>query len=180
MSIKHLAIRLVEYGLLAVALVVTAGLSAVTTMRVVLTSQEVVVPALVGRRVPEAGALAARRHLQIRVEGKRNDPKVPADRIVEQEPVAGTRLKSQRSVRVWVSLGPRKLVVPAVEGDSVRSGRIALEQAQVPVGRIVDVNDTAEEGTILIQHPRGGRHGDARRRGGHSPGEPGLGRALTT
>ena len=76
MSVKRLAIALVKYGLLAVALLVTAGLSALTTMRVVLRAQEVVVPPLVGKPLPEAGALAARRRLVLRVEGRRNDPKV--------------------------------------------------------------------------------------------------------
>jgi beta-lactam-binding protein with PASTA domain len=153
LSVKRFAISLVKYGLLAVALLVTAGLSALTTMRVVLRTQEVVVPSLVGRPVPEAGTLAARRRLVLRVEGRRNDPRVGRDLIVEQEPAAGSALKTQRSIRVWVSLGPRRLMVPPVEGDSVRSGRLLLEQAQVPVGRVIEVNDGAEEGTILQQHP---------------------------
>ncbi|PYQ40116.1 MAG: hypothetical protein DMF77_19380 [Acidobacteria bacterium] len=153
LSIKRFAIALVKYGLLAVALVVTAGLSALTTMRVVLRTQEVVVPSLVGKPLPEAGALAARRRLVLRVEGRRNDPKLGRDLIVEQEPAAGSGIKRQRSIRVWVSLGPRRLMIPAVEGESVRSGRLLLEQAQVPVGRVIEVSDGAEEGTILQQHP---------------------------
>jgi beta-lactam-binding protein with PASTA domain len=153
LSIKRFAISLVKYGALVLALAVTAGISALTTMRAVLRSQEVMVPALVGRRVPEAGAITAGHRLMLRVEGRRNDPKVPADRIVAQEPSAGSTLKRQRSVRVWVSLGPRRLTVPAVEGESIRTGRISLEQAQVPVGRVVEVNDGSSEGTILIQHP---------------------------
>jgi eukaryotic-like serine/threonine-protein kinase len=153
LSVKRLAIALVKYGLLAVALLVTAGLSAITTMRVVLRAQEVVVPSLVGKPLPEAGTLAARRRLVLRVEGRRNDPKVGRDLIVEQEPAAGAGIKRQRSIRVWVSLGPRRLMVPKVEGESVRSGRLLLDQAQVPVGRVIEVNDAAEEGTILQQHP---------------------------
>jgi beta-lactam-binding protein with PASTA domain len=153
LSIKRFAIALVKYGLLAAALVVTAGLSALTTMRVVLRTQEVVVPSLVGKPLPEAGALAARRRLVLRVEGRRNDPKLGRDLIVEQEPAAGSGIKRQRSVRVWVSLGPRRLMIPAVEGESVRSGRLLLDQAQVPVGRVIEVSDGAEEGTILQQHP---------------------------
>ena len=153
MPIKRFAISLLKYGALVVGLTLTAGISALTTMRVVLRSQEVKVPALLGKRVPEAGGIAAGHRLMLRVEGRRNDPKVPADRIVAQEPAHGSTLKRQRSIRVWVSLGPRRLTVPAVEGESIRTGRISLEQAQVPVGRVVEVNDGTEEGTILIQHP---------------------------
>ena len=42
LSVKRFAVLLLKYGLLMLALLVTAVLSAVTTMRVVLTSQEVV------------------------------------------------------------------------------------------------------------------------------------------
>lgn len=153
MDLRRFAILLLEYGLLTAALAVTAGLSALTTMRIVLKSQEVAVPSLVGKRVPEAGEITARNKLLMRVEGKRNDPQVPADQIVEQEPPAGSTLKTQRSIRVWVSLGPRRLTVPAVEGESLRSARLTLEQAGVPVGRVLEVDDATEEGTILVQHP---------------------------
>jgi beta-lactam-binding protein with PASTA domain len=156
LSIKSLAIALVQYALLGAALLVTAGLSALTTMRVVLRAQEVSVPSLVGKSVPEAGGLAAQHRLLLRVEGKRNDPKVPVDRIVGQEPAAGSTLKRQRSIRVWVSLGPQRLRVPSVAGESLRGGRLSLEEAQVPVGRVVEVDDASAEGTILMQHPPAG------------------------
>ena len=156
LAIKRFAILLLKYGLLAVALAVTAGLSALTTMRVVLKSQEVSVPSLLGRKVPDAGSVAAKHKLLLRVEGKRNDPRMAADRIVEQDPPAGSVLKTQRSVRVWVSLGPRRMSIPSVEGESLRSGRITLEQAGVSVGRVLEVTNAAEEGTILLQRPPAG------------------------
>jgi len=156
LTIKRFAVLLVKYTLLLAALVVTAGVSALTTMRAILTSQEVQVPALIGRRVTEAGIVAERQRLSVRVEGKRHDPKVPVDRIAAQEPPPGTTLKSHRSIRVWTSLGPRRLTVPLVEGDSLRSARLTLEQAQVGVGRVIEVDDPAGEGTILVQHPPAG------------------------
>ena len=125
-------------------------------MRVVLKAQEVSVPSLLGRKVPDAGSLASKHRLLLRIEGKRNDPRMAADLIVEQDPPPGSLLKTQRSVRVWVSLGPRLMSVPAVEGESLRSGRMTLEQAGVSVGRILEVTNAAEEGTILLQRPPAG------------------------
>lgn len=153
MSIKRFAVFLVQNGLLVAALAAVAGLSALATMRVVLTSQEVAVPSLIERRVPEAGVLAARHGLLLRVEGKRHHLKIPADRIVAQEPPAGSALKARRSIRVWLSLGPQRLTVPALEGESLRTARLTLEQAQIPVGRVVEVDAVAEEGTVLVQRP---------------------------
>lgn len=176
LTIRRLAARLLEKALLAAALLVTAGLSALTTMRVVLTSQEVVVPSLIEKRVPEAGAIAAASQLLLRIEGKRHDPKVPPDRIVAQEPSPGANLKAQRSVRVWVSLGPRRLVVPAVEGESLRTARLKLEQAQLAVARVAEAGDGAPEGTVLVQQPPAGEVDDIGQgmvllvsRGGTSP-----------
>jgi serine/threonine-protein kinase len=59
-------------------------------------------------------------------------------------------------VRVWVSLGPRRVALPAVEGASLRSARLTLEQAQIPVARVAEVDDAAEEGTVLVQRPPAG------------------------
>jgi beta-lactam-binding protein with PASTA domain len=143
-------------ALLALALAATVTLSAALTMRVVLSSRDVAVPGLIGRTVPEAGALSAQRGLMVRIEGRRHDPAVPAERVVAQEPPPGSALKSHRAVRVWVSLGPRRVRVPAVEGDSARSARIALEQSGVPVARVVEIEDAAPEGTVLVQRPPAG------------------------
>jgi serine/threonine-protein kinase len=146
----------VRSGLLLLALILTAGISTVTTMRAILSSQEVVVPSLLDKRIPEAGAAAARRGLLLRVEGKKHDPKVPEDHIVAQEPAGGSTLKSHRSIRVWTSLGPRRLRLPGVEGTSLRTARLDLDQAQVPIQRVVEVDDNAEEGTVLLQQPPAG------------------------
>lgn len=156
MTFKRALILLFKHGMLAVALLATAGLSALVTMRSVLTSQQVEVPSLLDKRMPEAGDLASRRGLLLRIEGKRNDPRIPLDHIVAQEPAPGAALKSHRSVRVWLSLGPRRLNLPALEGQSLRTGRLALDQSQVAIARVAEVDDPAAEGTVLVQRPPAG------------------------
>ena len=143
-------------ALLAAALLVTAGVSALVTMRVVLASRDVTVPSLVGRTLADAGALAHRDGLALRIEGRRHEAAVPAERVVSQEPPPGATLKAHRAVRVWVSLGPRRVTVPTVEGDSARTARIALEQAGVPLVRVVEIPDAAPEATVLVQRPPAG------------------------
>jgi serine/threonine-protein kinase len=143
-------------ALLGAALLATLGASALVTMRVVLSSRDVAVPSLAGRRLADAGAQAAQRGLALRVEGRRHDPAVPAEHVVAQEPPPGATLKAHRAVRVWVSLGPRRVTVPAVEGTTARTARIALEQAGVPVARVVEIEESAAEGTVLAQRPPAG------------------------
>jgi serine/threonine-protein kinase len=144
---------LVRNALLGVALLATLGASALLTMRVVLSARDVAVPALVGRSLEDASALAARRRLDTRVEGRRYDPNVPAGHVITQEPPQGRTLKVHRAVRLWVSLGARRITVPRVEGQSVRTARIALEQAGLQLAHVVEVNDSAPEGSVIVQRP---------------------------
>jgi serine/threonine-protein kinase len=145
-----------RHALLGVALLATLAGSALFTMRIVLSSRDVAVPALAGRRLADAGAQAAHRGLTLRLEGRRHDPAVPAEHVLAQEPPPGATLKAHRAVRVWVSLGPRRVTVPPVEGTTARTARIALEQAGVQVARVVEVDDAAHEGTVLAQRPPAG------------------------
>lgn len=147
---------LVQNALVGIALAATLALSALFTMRVVLDSRDVAVPPLSGRTLPEARALVAARGLTLRIEGRRNDGSVPAERVVAQEPPPGATLKTHRAVRLWISLGPKRVTVPRLEGESVRTARSALEQAQIPVAHVVEVRDRAAEGTVLVQRPPAG------------------------
>ena len=156
MSLSKILRFLGRNALLGATLLATLAASAVLTMRVVLTSRDVAVPSLAGRLLADASALAVDRGLALRIEGRRHDSTVPADHVVAQEPPPGATLKAHRAVRVWVSLGPRRVSVPPVEGESARTARIALEQAGVPVARVVEIPDKAAEGTVLVQRPSPG------------------------
>jgi serine/threonine-protein kinase len=140
-------------ALVGAALLAVVAVSALFTMRVVLTSRDVAVPSLAGRALADANALAAQRGLALRIEGRRHDATVPPEHVVAQEPPPGGTLKAHRAVRVWVSLGPRRVSVPPIEGGTARTARIALEQAGVPVARVVEIEDAAPEGTVLVQRP---------------------------
>ena len=156
MSTRRILSFLGRNALLGAGLLAAAGTSALVTMRVVLSARDVAVPALVGRPFTEAESQARQRALVLRIEGRRHDPSIGADRIVAQEPPAGAALKAHRAVRVWLSLGPRRATVPPVEGQSARTARIALEQSGVPVDRMVEVVDAAAEGTVVVQRPAPG------------------------
>src|SRR6266498_2370084 len=83
------------------------------SMRVALRSREVQVPSLVGRTVTDATQAIATLGMGLRVdETRRPDEKVGAGHIMQQEPAAGVQARRQRTVRVWVSSGPRTTTVP--------------------------------------------------------------------
>jgi eukaryotic-like serine/threonine-protein kinase len=153
---KRLLLTTIKLSLLGVALLGAALLSAVLTMRFVLASQEVPVPNLVSKKLPMAETLAAQSSLHVRVEGKRHDSRIPVDHILTQIPQAGSNLKAHRNIRVWLSQGPERQMIPSVEGESVRTARLALDQARVPTARVIEVDDAAPSGTTILQRPPAG------------------------
>ena len=99
--------------LLAAALGATFFLFFGVALRVALRAREVQVPPLVGKTVSEATQSLGALGLTLRVDAtRRTDPKVTANRIMQQDPPAGAAARSQRSIRVWLSAGPRTTTVP--------------------------------------------------------------------
>ena len=56
------------------------------------------------------------------------DTKVPAGQILTQDPQPGVLTRRERSVKVWVSAGPRATIVPALLGESERTAQLRLQQ----------------------------------------------------
>lgn len=137
--------------LLGGALLLTYVLFAAAAMRVALKTREVVVPALPGKTVNEATALLADAGLSLRVEEvQRVDPKVPAGRILSQEPVEGTRTRRQRSVKVWVSSGPRASVVPTLTGESDRTAQLRVQQEGLELSDLAEIRSADYQSDAVV------------------------------
>jgi beta-lactam-binding protein with PASTA domain len=121
-------------------LLLTYVLFAAASMRVALRTRDVGVPALTGRSVNDATALLAEAGLNLRVEeGLRADPKVPAGQILAQDPQAGASTRRERSVKVWVSSGPRATIVPALLGESERTAQLRLQQDGLELAGVSEI-----------------------------------------
>ncbi len=141
--------------LLITALVATYVVSAVLAARVALKTREVRVPVLVGQPVTGAGATLADLGLALKVdEVRRADPKIPAGRIAQQEPGAGTVARRGRSVKVWVSTGNQAPPVPRLVGESERAARLRLQEEGLEVARVSEIRSSGfAADTIVGQDP---------------------------
>jgi serine/threonine-protein kinase len=139
----HLKTRVWSAGkllLLVAALLATYALFAAASMRLALRTREIVLPDLRGRTVSDATAALSEAGVRLRVEEPRRlDPKVPAGRIVAQEPGAGTPVRRQRGIKVWISGGPRATIVPALEGQPARSAELRLKQDGFVIADIAEI-----------------------------------------
>lgn len=123
--------------LLVAALAGTFLLFAGVGMRAALRAREVQVPPLVGRTVSDATDELAGVGLALRIDPtQRPDDKVPAGRIRQQDPAPGVEARRQRTIRVWVSSGPRTTSVPPLVGQTERTARIRVEQDGLQVGTV--------------------------------------------
>ena len=123
-----------KFFLLIGALGGTFLLFFVFSMRMAIRAREVEVPPVLGLTVNEATEALAAIGLGLRVdENRRADAKIPPGRVMQQDPGAGMRARRQRTIRVWVSSGPRVTTVPSLIGQSERTAQMRLAQDGVQV-----------------------------------------------
>jgi serine/threonine-protein kinase len=141
--------------LLAGLLLLTYLLFAAAAMRVALKIREVEVPSLAGKSVNDASTVLAEHGLSLKVEEvRRIDAKVPPGHILAQEPPAGVRTRRERSVKVWVSAGPRSSIVPALVGESERTAQMRIRQQGFVMKALAEIRSSEyPEGSIVAQSP---------------------------
>ena len=115
------------------------------------------VPDWTGRSRDDATAEAERLGLRFEVGERRHDAGVTVDRILQQEPAPGMRVRHGRTVRVVVSLGGETLTVPAVTGQPARQAEIELRRQGLTPGWEAHIHDdAAAAGRVIDQAPTGG------------------------
>jgi serine/threonine-protein kinase len=141
--------------ILVSALFLTFVVFAAIGMRIALRTRTVQVPALAGKTVNEATAVLTEAGLNLKVEeGRRLDAKVAAGQIVLQDPAAGVSTRRERSVKVWVSGGPRSMMIPALNGESERTAQLRLQQEGLGLGTVAEIRSADyPAGTIVAQFP---------------------------
>ena len=141
--------------LLAGALVATYLIFAAAAMRIALRTREVQVPDFTNRTANEATAIAADFGLAMRIdESRRPDPKIPAGRVLAQEPAAGSVARQQRTVRVWLSAGQRAATVPLLVGETERTAQLRLAQDGLTLADLSEIRShTFAQDVVVAQTP---------------------------
>jgi eukaryotic-like serine/threonine-protein kinase len=141
--------------LLGGALVLTYFLFAALSMRLAIKTRDVVVPSLQGKTVNEASGLLIDSGLNLKVEDPRRvDATVPAGRVISQDPQPGVRTRRERSVKVWVSAGPRANTVPSLLGESERTAQLRVQQDGLQLTSMAEIRSTEyPAGAVVAQNP---------------------------
>ncbi len=149
--------------LLVAMLVLTYVVFAAASMRIAIRAREVIVPGLAGQSVNQATTALSEAGLTLKVEeNRRPDPKVAAGLILTQDPPAGVRTRRQRSIKVWVSAGPRSSIVPAFVGETERTAQLTIQQNGLELAGVSEIrSDDYPTDVVVSQTPppsaKGGR-----------------------
>jgi beta-lactam-binding protein with PASTA domain len=125
--------------LLTLVLLVVALVSALTAMRFAIHGQEVTVPNLVGKTPGEAFRIAEDSGLPLLIERRYYSASVLEGKILSQVPEAGTHVRRGWQIRVAESLGPQRLEIPNVLGQSDRAAQINIRRRGLDVAAVAQI-----------------------------------------
>jgi beta-lactam-binding protein with PASTA domain len=140
---------------MALALLTVALVSALTAMRFAIHGREVTIPKVIGMTPPEAERAVANAGLHVVVERQFYSPDVAEGRIMSQVPDAGTRVRRGWEIRVAQSLGPQRIAIPDVTGESERVAELNIRRRGLEIGSLAEANlpDPASSGKVVAQSP---------------------------
>jgi serine/threonine-protein kinase len=117
--------------------------------------RSVAVPDLTGKTPDEALRAALDAGLQIeQQDGRaRYDDKVPRGKVLLQQPEAGSLAKPSQAIRVVLSLGPREIRIPDLNGLAPRAAALKLSRESLELGTVSWYRDPAAPPGILAQDP---------------------------
>ncbi|HXJ86233.1 MAG TPA: PASTA domain-containing protein [Candidatus Binatia bacterium] len=143
-----------RFAMLALILIVVAMLSGLTAMRFAIHGQEVAIPPLVGLTPAEAERAISVLGLQMTVERQYYSPQVPEGRIMSQLPLPGTKVRRGWQVRVAQSLGPTRVAVPNVTGQSEHAAELNIRRRGLDIASLAQVDTPAiAADQVLAQNP---------------------------
>lgn len=145
------------WAMLAASFVLLASIVGVVLLvRPYLMPAEIIlVPALKGKTLSEAQALADERGFKVEVVDRKNNPDVPKDVIYQVREAEGQAVRPGSVVAIWVSDGPEMLPVPDLRGKTIGQSKRALEEAGFALGGTTKKRDFAEAGTVIDQSVAG-------------------------
>ena len=134
-------------------MVAVALISAFISMRLAIHGREAVVPPLMGLSVAEASSAAAHQGLHLRVENRFYSSEVPAGHVLGQDPPSGFRVRRDWPVRITESLGPQRVAIPNLVGQSERAAMITIRQLGLEPGTVIHMPAAGAPDVVIAQTP---------------------------
>jgi beta-lactam-binding protein with PASTA domain len=125
-----------RFVLISLALLLVAMASALLAMRVAIHGGEVTVPELMGLTPAEAERLTSGLGLSVMIERQYFSTDMAEGKIMSQVPAAGMKVRRGWQVRAAQSLGPQRVTIPDVLGESGRAADLNIRRRGLDIGSI--------------------------------------------
>jgi beta-lactam-binding protein with PASTA domain len=143
-----------RHALQALILLMVALISALLAMRSAIHGREVAVPDLLGKTPVEARRVAEASGFQFEIERQYYSPTVPEGKILSQLPPAGTQIRRGWQIRVAQSMGPQRMEIPNVLGESQRAAELNIRRRGLDVGALAEIQlPGAQADQVIAQDP---------------------------
>lgn len=146
--------RFFRYLLRTLVLIVVFMASALTAMRFAIHGRQTKIPKVVGLSKTQAGHLLADHGLVLDEGDRYFSSDVPAGRVMSQVPQPGMQVRRGWHVRVAESMGPQRMVIPDLVGNSERAAEINIRRRGLELGGIATAEiPGAPNDQIVAQSP---------------------------
>lgn len=129
-------------------------LSAILSSRVILKGEIVSVPNLTGKSLAEARAELAKKHLSLLEKGVEFSALWEKGLVILQEPSAGSKVRTNKAVKVVLSGGSEMVDVPKLVGRSLETATKILSETGLERGNVSQIHTGQyAAGRIIAQEP---------------------------
>ena len=142
-----------------IALIILALLAILVILPKIIKGKETEVPNLVGKTKDECITILREHNLQLDLNIEdREDPLVEDGFVIEQDPPAGSEVKTGKRVHIVVSRGAQQVEVPNVVGKSLEDAESIINSAYLKVGYQARAHSKhyPKPGTVIAQTPLAG------------------------
>jgi len=118
----------------------------------------IVVPSVVGASIQEASAALSPLGLRSEVVENRFDEEIPSGKILESNPSGGDKIDAGGSVKLVISKGQERYVIPVLTGLTPEAAlKLLANQPLKSAGIVEEFNTTIPKGLVIATNPSNGQ-----------------------
>jgi eukaryotic-like serine/threonine-protein kinase len=144
--------RFFRWVVRALVLAVVFMASLLTAMRFAIHGRQTAVPKVIGMTPHDAEAALEAHGLVLDRTDRFYSAEIPEGRVVSQAPLPGEKVRRGWRVRVAESMGPQRVTIPDLSGDSERSAEIKRRGLEMGAMAVADIPDATPD-QIVAQSP---------------------------
>lgn len=153
---RRVSKRVRRNRIIAMLLAVAVGISGWYVL--VGPGSRIVVPSVVGASIQEAGAVLSPLGLRSEVVENRFDEEIPSGKILESNPSGGDKIDAGGSVKLVISKGQERYVIPVLTGLTPEAAlKLLTNQPLKSAGVVEEFNSTIPKGLVIATNPSNGQ-----------------------